>query len=359
MHANTVAVDLAKRVFQVAVADGQWRVIERHRLTRGQFERFFVNRTVGVVVMEACGSAHYWARRIAALGIEVNLLPARYIRAYVKRNKTDAADADAMLEAARCADIVPVKIKSIEQQALQALHRTRSLWMGTRTSRINALRGFCREFGISIATGSRLGLEQISRVLADPQSEVPTLLRPTMNLLVEEVRLLEARITQLERELSRLAKQSAACETLLSIPGIGLLTATAMVAATSGEVSHFTDARHFAAWFGLTPKEHSSGSTRHLGRISKRGDRYLRMLLTHGARAVLRAATVAKRMGRPLDHLRTWALTVQQRSCHNKATCALANKLARICYAVLRDHEPYGAAKLNHKLNRVAFEMPA
>ncbi len=223
MHANTVAVDLAKSVFQVAVADGQWRVVERHRLTRPQFERFFVNRNVGLVVMEACGSAHFWARRLVELGIEVRLLPARYIRAYVKRNKTDAADADAMLEAARCADVVPVKIKSVEQQALQALHRTRSLWMGTRTSRINALRGFCREFGLSIATGSRLGLEQISRVLADPQSELPALLRPTMSLLVEEVRLLEARITELERELSRLAKQSAACETLLSIPGNVLL----------------------------------------------------------------------------------------------------------------------------------------
>ncbi len=223
MHANTVAVDLAKSVFQVAVADGQWRVVERHRLTRPQFERFFVNRNVGLVVMEACGSAHFWARRLGELGIEVRLLPARYIRAYVKRNKTDAADADAMLEAARCADVVPVKIKSVEQQALQALHRTRSLWMGTRTSRINALRGFCREFGLSIATGSRLGLEQISRVLADPQSELPALLRPTMSLLVEEVRLLEARITELERELSRLAKQSAACETLLSIPGNVLL----------------------------------------------------------------------------------------------------------------------------------------
>ncbi len=246
----------------------------------------------GLVVMEACGSAHHWARWLNGLGIEVRLLPAAYIRAYVKRNKTDAADACALLEAARCAEIVPVRVKSIEQQALQGLHRTRSLWMGTRTSRINALRGFCREFGIVIAQGSRLGVEQIGRVLADPHSPVPTLIRGTMTLLVEEIRLLEVRIAQLERELTALARQSPACTTLLSIPGVGLLTATAMVAATSGEVSHFRDARHFASWFGLTPKEHSSGGTRHLGRISKRGDRYLRMLLTHGARSVLRAASV-------------------------------------------------------------------
>ena len=167
------------------------------------------------------------------LGIEVRLLPAAYIRAYVKRNKTDAADACALLEAARCAEIVPVRVKSIEQQALQGLHRTRSLWMATRTSRINALRGFCREFGIVIAQGSRLGVEQIGRVLADPHAAVPTLIRGTMTLLVEEIRLLEVRIAQLERELTALARQSPACTTLLSIPGVGLLTATAMVAATS------------------------------------------------------------------------------------------------------------------------------
>ena len=353
-----VAVDLAKSVFQLAVADASWRIFEQHRLTRLQLERWFVNRSVGLVVMEACGSAHHWARWLNSLGVEVRLLPAAYIRAYVKRNKTDAADACALLEAARCADIKPVKVKSVEQQALQGLHRTRSLWMGTRTARINALRGFCREFGICIAQGSRLGVEQIGRVLADPHSAVPTLIRGTMTLLVEEIRLLEARIAQLERELSAVVRQSPAATLLLSIPGIGLLTATALVAATSGSVSHFHDARHFASWFGLTPKEHSSGATRHLGRISKRGDRYLRMLLTHGARAVLRAAAVARAAGRQLDALRTWALAVQARTNHTKAACALANKLARICYATLRDGEPFGTARMNQKIQRTAFSVP-
>jgi transposase len=334
--ATVVGVDLAKSVFQLAVADGAWKVMESHRLTRTQFERWFVNRRVDLVIMEACGSAHHWARWLNALGIAVTLL-----------------------EAARCADIIPVRVKSIEQQALQGLHRTRSLWQGTRTSRINALRGFCREFGIVIAQGSRLGVEQISRALADPHSAVPALIRRTMQLLVEEIRLLETRISQLERELTLLARQSAACATLLSIPGVGLLTATAMVAATSGNVQHFRDARHFASWFGLTPKEHSSGSSRHLGRISKRGDRYLRMLLTHGARSVLRAASVAANAGRTLDALRHWALSVQGRSNHNKATCALANKLARICYATLRDEQPYGqpAPRLGKKINRAAFAI--
>lgn len=357
--ASLVGVDLAKNVFELAVADGDWRITGRARLSRQQFERWFQNRQVGLVVMEACGSAHHWARWLTGLGIAVKLLPARYVRAYVKRNKTDAADAAALLEAARCAEIVPVRVKSLEQQGLQALHRTRSLWMATRTSRINALRGFCREFGIGIAEGSRVGVEQIGRVLADPQTAIPGLLRGTMTLLVEEIRLLEGRISQLERELTSAAKQSPACATLLSVPGIGLLTATAMVAATGGSVGHFKDARHFASWFGLTPKEHSSGSSRHLGRISKRGDRYLRMLLTHGARSVLRAASVATAAGKPLDALRQWAVAVQKRSNHNKATCALANKLARICYATLRDQEPYGAARLHRKLERVAFAIPA
>lgn len=171
----------------------------------------------------------------------------------------------------------------------------------------------------------------------------------------------EARIAQLERELARLAKLSPACTTLLSIPGIGLLTATALVAATSGDVSHFQDARHFSSCFGLTPKEYSSGNSRYLGRISKKGDRYLRMLLTHGARSVLRASKVAENAGREVCGVRRWALDVQARSNHNKAACALANKLARICHATLRDKEPFDepTVRLAKKINRESFVMPA
>ncbi|MEZ5512237.1 MAG: IS110 family transposase, partial [Steroidobacteraceae bacterium] len=259
----------------------------------------------------------------------------------------------------RCADIRPVQVKSIEQQSLQALHRTRSLWMGTHTARINALRGFCREFGITIAIGARVGVEQVARLLADPATAIPALLRTTLRAVLEEIRLLELRIAELERELGQLAQHSPACVTLLSVPGVGLLTATAMVAATGGDVAHFQDARHFASWFGLTPKEHSSGNSRHLGRISKRGDRYLRMLLTHGARSVLQAATVAQRCHRPLDPLRTWALAVQSRTHRNKAVCALANKLARICYATLRDAEPYNGTQTVRRLRRSVYALTA
>lgn len=343
MNATTVAVDLAKHVFELVVADEHWKMIERARLTRGQFERWFENKTVRLVVMEACATAHYWARRLRARGIEVRLLPAQYVRAYVKRNKTDAADALALLEAARGSDIKPVAVKSIEQQALQALHRLRSGWMSTRTRRINTLRGFCREFGMEVPVGAVRGLAQIARLLADDHSAIPAMLRTPMRLALEETRLLEARIESLEHELAAIARQSEPCKVLASVPGIGLLTSTAMVAAV-GDPHSFRSGRRYSSFFGLTPREYSSGDTRYLGRISKRGNRYVRMLLTHGARSVLRAASVARRAGRNVDRLRRWALEVQARTNHNKATCALANKLARIAWAVWVKHERYQAA---------------
>lgn len=340
MNATTVAVDLAKNVFELAVADEMGRVIERARLTRAQFERWFQNREMGQVVMEACGSAHHWARVFGLRGIEVRLLPPQYVRAYVKRNKTDATDCMALLEAARASDIRPVAVKSVEQQALQALHRTRSAWMRTRTSRINTLRGFCREFGLVVAEGAARGLAQVARYLADERSGLPAMIRGSMRLLLEEIRLMEARIEQLERELCALARVSPACQVLLTVPGIGLLTSTAMIAAV-GNPRSFDSARRYASFLGLTPREFSSGEHRYLGRISKRGDRYIRMLLTHGARSILRAASLAHRAGRPLDRLRGWALQVQARTNHNKATCALANKMARIAWAVWTKHENY------------------
>jgi transposase len=343
MNATTVAVDLAKNVFELAVADEHWKMIERARLTRGQFERWFENKTLRLVVMEACATAHYWARRLRARGIEVRLLPAQYVRAYVKRNKTDAADALALLEAARGSDIKPVAVKSIEQQALQALHRLRSGWMSTRTRRINTLRGFCREFGMEVPVGAVRGLAQIARLLADDHSAIPAMLRTPMRLALEETRLLEARIESLEHELAAIARQSEPCKVLASVPGIGLLTSTAMVAAV-GDPHSFRSGRRYSSFFGLTPREYSSGDTRYLGRISKRGNRYVRMLLTHGARSVLRAASVARRAGRNVDRLRRWALEVQARTNHNKATCALANKLARIAWAVWVKHERYQGA---------------
>ena len=340
MDATTVAVDVAKNVFELAIADAQWRVIGSARLTRGQFERWFDNRAVRLVVMEACGSAHHWARMLQERGIEARLLPAQYVRKYVRRSKTDAADARALLEAARASDMKAVGIKSVEQQALQGLHRARSAWLRTRTQRINALRGYCREFGLVVPPGAATGIAQMARYIADEHSALPAMLRPTMRLMLEEIRMLEARVQQLEHELAAIAAASPACQALLSVPGIGLITSTAMVAATADPRS-FASARRYASFLGLTPREYSSGERRFLGGISKQGDRYIRMLLTHGARAVLRAAAVAQRVGRPVDRLKAWALEVQRRTNHNKAACALANKLARIAWAVWVKHERF------------------
>jgi transposase len=343
MNATTIAVDLAKTVFQLAEADADWQIVRTHRLTRRQFERFFANRQVKLVIMEACGSAHFWARWLAGLGIAVRLLPPRHVRRYLLGNKTDAADCAALLEAARNTKIRSVRVKGVEQQALQALHRLRSQWMATRTQRINGLRGFCREFGIAVPRGARIGLRTIAALVGDNASAIPSMLRSEMFATLQEVRSLEARIGQLERELADMVRSIPACQLLMTIPGIGLLTATALAAAVGTDVTHFRDARRFACWFGIAPKEHSSGDTRRLGRISKAGPRYLRMLLTHGARSVLQAAARARSNGRECQGLHRWALQLDERTHRNKATCTLANKLARICFASLRSQQPFDA----------------
>lgn len=352
MNATTVAVDLAKSVFQVAEADAQGRIVASHRLTRTQFERFFGNRQAGQVVMEACGSAHHWARSLHRQGIAVRLLPAAHVRPYCLRNKTDAADCGALLQANSDPRIREVPVKSIEQQALQALHRARSQWMASRTQRINTLRGYCREFGVPIAVGAKTGLQAIRGLVADPRSALPALLRPTMQMLLVEVSQLEERIAQLERDLREVVRQSAACQLLLSIPGVGLLTATALVAAVGTDLAQFRNGRQLAAWMGLTPREHSSGNTRRLGSITRAGDRYLRTLLTHGARSVLQAAARTQAAGRECSGLKAWALAVRQRTNQNKATCALANKLARICFATLRHKQPFNPERACSKAAR-------
>lgn len=335
MDATTVGVDLAKNVFEVALADGRGIIVERHRLNRARFDRFFVNRPACRIVMEACGSAHHHARRLRDQGHEVCLLPAQYARAYVRRNKTDAADAAALIEAARCPDIRPVPVKSVEQQALQQLHRLRSQWMAARNSRISFLRGCLREFGVSVSLGPKRALDAVKAALADPSSPVPALLHSSLSELLEEIRVLELRRQQIDRELARLNAEDPVVERLLQIPGVGPLTATALRASVV-DIQRFPSGRHFSSYLGLTSREHSSGERRRLGRITKQGDPYLRTLLIHGARSVLLAARSAQRRGHTLDRLRTWALDVQERRGHNKAAVALANKLARIVWATWR-----------------------
>jgi transposase len=270
------------------------------------------------------------------LGHDVKLLPPFYVRPYVQRSKTDRADVKGMLEAWRNSDIRPVPVKTESQQQLTSLHRLRSAWMATRTMRINSARGLLREFGIVFPAGASTVTDRVLELIADADTDVPILLRDLLHELVLEIRQLEVHTQTVEADLEALAAQTPVVERLRSVPGIGLLTATALVGFV-GDVQRFPSGRHFAAYLGLTPREHSSGSRRLLGRISKCGDVYLRMLLIHGARSVLWAA---KSKTDP-DRFRTWALDVQRRRGHNKAAIAVANKMARIVWAVWKFGKPF------------------
>lgn len=325
---TTIAVDLAKGVFEIAVSEDPGRVCERKRLSRSQLIAFFANRPPARVVMEACGSAHHWARQLQSLGHRVVLLPPHHTRRYVLRDKTDRADATALLEAHRNEQIAPVPIKTVTQQTLAAFHRIRSGWIATRTARLNAIRGLLRELGFSIPQGSRQVLPRLFALLSDSDS-LPPQLHPVLETLAADVRSLEQSIRDLERQLEIIARTLPAVSRLLTIPGIGLLTATALVAFI-GPLDRFRSGRRLASHLGLVPRERSSGFHRYLGAITHRGDPYLRTLLIQGARSVLLAA---KRSKNP-DRLRSWALRLQERRGHNRAAVALANKLARIAWAV-------------------------
>src|SRR5262245_47721620 len=279
--------------------------------------------------MEACGSAHYWGRRIEELGHRVVLLPPQYVMPYVLRNKTDRTDTDGMLEAFRNEGIRPVPIKSVTQQVVTSLHRLRSGWLSERTARVNALRGLLRELGFCIPEGRKHVLPEAWEIIQDPNSGLPDGLRSSFAAVCEEILALTQRIEEVEEKLKALSKQLPVVQRLLSVPGIGLLTATALYAFV-GDVSRFPSGRHLASYLGLTPREYSSGAYRKLGRISKRGDAYLRMLLVHGARAVLSRARTAMHR----DRLRAWVLRLEKRVGHNKATVALANKMARSAFSV-------------------------
>jgi len=339
---TTIAVDLAKTVFEVAVSKSPGRISVHKRLSRARLLPFFRNHPPATVLLEACGSSHHWARQLQSLGHRVRLLPPHHTRRYVLRDKTDRADATALLEADRNEQISPVPVKSLHQQTLAALHRIRSGWILTRTARINLIRGLLRELGVLIPLGSRHLLPGLQTALADPSNPIPPALHPVLLAAAAEIGELEERIQQLERQLKALCHDLAPVKRLLTIPGIGLLTATALVAFV-GEVSRFPSGRRFASYLGLVPREHSSGQRRRLGAITKRGDAYLRTLLIHGARSVLLAA---KRQTHP-DKLRCWALRLQNRRGHNRATVALANKLARIAWAVWTHDVPFQSTTLN------------
>ena len=334
MPSMQIGVDLAKSVFEVAVSTVPGQVHERRRLSRAALGPFFAARPPAEILLEACGSAHHWGRELQRLGHTVTLLHPRDVARYRDGNKTDRADAKALLEAARNTALSRVPVKSLEQQAVVALHRLRQGYLQTRTARINAVRGHLREFGCVIPLGPQQLLRQAAAALE--QETVPALLRPALHIVLEEIVALETKAEAVRTELTHLAEQMPDAQLLLTVPGVGVLTATALVAFV-GDIHRFRAGRHFAAYLGLTPRESSSGLVRRLGAITKHGNSYVRMLLVHGARSALRAGAVTQHP----DDLRTWARALAARKGHNVAAVALANKLARVCWRVWRDQRPF------------------
>ena len=329
MEHTTIAVDRAKSVFHVAVSHRAGHVDTERRLSRARLLPFLAQQAPATVVLEACGSAHDWARQLQPLGHSVRLLPAHDVHRYVRRNKTDRTDTRALLEANRNDDIRPVPVKSVEQQAIASLHRLRSTWPAARTARLNTVRGLLREFGVTIPVGAAHVVPQVRDCLAQPATPIPLRLQATLTDACEEIRELETRIRDVDRQLALLAVQMPAVALLHPVPGVGLITATALVASV-GDIRRVRSGRHFASYLGLTPREDSTALHRRLGAISKQGDGYLRMLLIHGARSFL---CHAKSCATP-SALQHWAIQTQQRRGHNIAAVAVANKLARIVWAV-------------------------
>jgi transposase len=287
--------------------------------------------------MEACGTAHHWGRVAQSHGHRVTLLPVRYVKPYLRGNKPDRTDVDALLDAVRTGHLPPVTVKTVAQQEIVALHRIREQWMATRTARINALRGFFREHGIPLPAGARAALTAVPALT----EWLPSQLAAAVTSVYEDARALEGRIVAIEGQLGT-AKADTTVQRLLEIPGIGLLTATALVGSV-GRIHAFRRARQSASWLGLTPREHSSGPRRRLGAITTRGDVYLRCLLTHGARAVLLTAQRQAAARKPLTGLQPRAVQLAARKGHNKTTIAVANKLARVVWAVWSRDAAYTA----------------
>lgn len=335
------AVDIAKDIFEVAVSTQPGRVKARKRLPRKSLLEHFANCPRATVLMEACGSSHHWAREIGKLGHRVVLLPPGLVKPYRKGNKTDRADAKALLEAYRDEEIHPVPVKSVYQQTLTSLHRARSKWMQQRTATINTVRGLLRELGHFIPVGAKNVVPGAYGYIGDPESECPGALRSVLGSMCEEIGAYESRIHDAEAQLERMAKEIPLVAQLRTIPGIGLLTATALVAFV-GDARRFKNARRFASYLGLTPKENSSGGRRRLGRISKRGDAYLRYLLIHGARSLVRAAAGKTNP----DRLRSWALEKTSSRGPYKGVAAVANKLARIAWAIWTKNGEYRSQPL-------------
>jgi transposase len=331
---TTIGLDIAKSVFQVHGIDSEGKVIVRRQLKRRYVLAFFQRLPPCLVGIEACASSHHWSRELQALGHTVRLMPPAYVKPYVKRQKNDAADAEAICEAVTRANMRFVATKTPEQQSCLMLHRTRHLFIRQQTAVINVIRAHLAEFGV-VAPVGRNGVEELLKVVADTRDErVPEIARACLGALGTQLRTLKVQILEFDRRILAWHRSNETSKRLDAIPGVGPALATALVA-TVADPRAFRSGRDFSAWIGLVPKQHSSGGKDRLGSISKRGDRYLRSLFTAGALAVIRYAKIHGTTHRP------WLTALLARRATKVAAIALANKIARMAWAMMAKGERY------------------
>jgi transposase len=333
MTITTIGLDLAKSVFQAHGVDETGATVLTKRLHRKQMLPFFSKLPPCQIAMEACGTAHYWARTLAAMGHVVRLIPPSYVKAYVKRGKSDALDAEAICEAMQRPTMRFVPVKTVEQQSILMVHRARSLLVRQRTMLANALRAHLAELGL-VANPGIANLTKLAQQALSDENGLPSSARTTLEALVRQIMALSEEITALDRKLLAWHAENEASRRLAAIPGVGIVTATA-IAATVTDPEQFKSGRQFAAWLGLTPQQHSTGGRTQLGGISKRGDRYLRRLLVVGATAVIRHT---KDKPTPMAN---WIRKLMVKKPFRVVSVALANKLARIAWVVLTRKEAY------------------
>lgn len=337
MNVTTLGIDLAKNVFQIQGVDVKGRPVLHKRLSRSKFLPFFANLPPCLIGLEACGSSNHWARRLRVVGHEVRQISPQYVKPYVKTNKNDKNDAEAICEAVTRPNMRFVPTKNLAQQDIQALHRIRERLVRDRTALVNQTRGVLREYGIFIPVGIGPFRRIIPQVLEDAQNELTPLAREITADQYERLHELDRRIADYDARINAVFRGSELCQRLTVLDGVGPMTATALVAA-AGNAKEFSNGRHFAAWLGLVPRQRSSGDRHKLLGISKRGNTYLRTLLIHGARSVLR------RCDTRTDARGRWMQNIMERRGFNRACVALANKNARILWALMVRGEPYRQA---------------
>jgi len=337
MQITTLGIDLAKSVFQLHGVDAGGAVVLRKKLRRNAVLDFLSKLEPCLIGMEACATSHHWAREVAALGHEVRLIPPAYVKPYVKRQKNDAADAEAICEAVTRPNMRFVPVKTEDQQSVLVLHRSRDLLMRQRTMLLNAIRAHLAEFGVVAAQGPRKVMELVSRLRSGEETSLPDFARSALLALASQLDSLGDEIRRLERRLMDWHRANAASQRLATIPGVGLLTATAL-AASVPDPTVFKSGRQFAAYLGLVPRQNSSGGKERLGRISKMGNGYLRRLLVVGATSVVRRA------GANTTRTGAWVRSLLERKPARVVTVVVANKTARTAWALLAKGESYKAA---------------